>query len=77
MGAEAEHGEGDEGLWSVEPERNAGDEPDLVVGRFDQRVRQSAVEGGVDRCAVFDDASLQVDFRTLGWVLGGVGEGVE
>jgi len=61
--AEAEHGEGDEGLGAVEAEGDAGDEADLGVGRLDQGVREAAVEGGVDRRAVLDDASLQGDER--------------
>ena len=32
MGSEGEHRERDEGLVSVEPERNAGEESDLGVG---------------------------------------------
>ena len=30
MSAEAEHGQGDEGVGGFEPERYSGDEPDLI-----------------------------------------------
>jgi hypothetical protein len=45
VGAEGEQGEGDEWLVAVEPERDAGEESDLGVGRLDQRVRQAVSEG--------------------------------
>jgi hypothetical protein len=40
VAAEAEQGEGDEGLRGLEPERHPGDQPDLGVGRLDQAVGQ-------------------------------------
>lgn len=45
----------------MESERDAGDESDLGVGRFDPRVRQTGVQGGFDRCPVFHDAVLERD----------------
>ena len=50
VAAEGEHGQGDERFGGVEPERDAGQQPDLGVGGFDQSVGQAVVEGGVDGC---------------------------
>ena len=60
MCAEGEHGEGDERLVAVEPERDAGEQPDLRVRRLDQALRQTAVEGSVNRSAMCADAALEV-----------------
>ena len=46
MASEGEHGEGDEGFWALDPKRDAGDEADLGIGRFDEPVPQAGVEGG-------------------------------
>ena len=61
MAAESEHGEGDEGFGSVEPERGAGEETDLGVGGFDEAVGETGVERVVDCCAVFDDLAGELD----------------
>ena len=61
MATEGEDRERDEGLGPVEPEGDAGEEPDLGVGGFDQRVRQPRFEGGVDGGSVRDDAALELD----------------
>ena len=52
MCSEGEHGEGDEGLVAVEPERDAGEESDLGVRGFDEALGEAGVERGVDRGAV-------------------------
>jgi hypothetical protein len=39
MSAEAEHGERDQWCRGVEAERDSGDQPDLGVGGFVERVR--------------------------------------
>ena len=35
-------------MRGVEPERDAGEEPDLGVGRFDESLGEAVVEVGVD-----------------------------
>jgi hypothetical protein len=47
-----EHDERDEWFGAVEPEGDAGEEPDPGVGRFDRRVREVRVESVFDRGAV-------------------------
>src|ERR1700716_2981690 len=59
--AEAEHGQGDKSIGSAESERDAGDEPDLGVDRFDPPVGQAVFDGGQDRVLMSDDAFLQLD----------------
>jgi hypothetical protein len=61
--AEGEHRERDEGLVSVEAERDAGEEPDLGVGRFDQALGEAGVERSVDRWPVCGDLALEVHER--------------
>ena len=61
VGAEGEQGEGDEGLVAVEPEGDAGEQPDLGVGRLDERVGEAVLEGGVDGGAVGGDLAVEVD----------------
>ena len=61
MAAEGEHGEGDQGVGDVEAERDAGDESDLGVDRFDPAVGQAVLDRGEDRGPVFHDPALQVD----------------
>lgn len=39
MAAEAEQGEGDQGLGGLEPKGDSGDQADLGVGRLDQAAR--------------------------------------
>ncbi len=56
---EGEHGERDEWLVAVEPERDAGEQTDLGVGGFDEALGEAGVERIVDCGAVGDDASLQ------------------
>ena len=63
MCAEGEHGEGDEWLVAVEPERDAGEQSDLGVGGFDEALGEAAVERGVDGVAVGADAALEVHER--------------
>src|SRR5439155_16638253 len=63
VAAEGEHGERDQRVWVLEPERDAGEEPDLGVGRFDEPVGQSAVERDVDGVAVTNDALRELDER--------------
>src|SRR4051794_38753550 len=50
-------------LISVEPERDAGEEPDLGVRRFDEPLREAGVERGVDRGPVCGDPTLQLHER--------------
>jgi hypothetical protein len=61
--AEGEHGEGDEWLVAVEPERDPGEQPDHGVGRFDQALRQAMLEGCVDGSVMGGDLAVQVDER--------------
>lgn len=58
MSAEGEHGEGDEGFGGTESERDAGDESDLGVHRFDAPVGQAVLDRGEDPVAVLHDRSL-------------------
>ena len=48
VAAEAEHRERDQGGGGTESEGDAGDEADLGVDRFDQRVGEAVLERGVD-----------------------------
>jgi hypothetical protein len=48
---------------SVEPERDAGEEPDLGVRRFDEALGQAGVERDVDRFAMGNDPALQENER--------------
>jgi hypothetical protein len=61
VAAEGEHGWGDERVGGVESERDAGQEPDLGVGGFDQSLGQAVLEGGVNRVAVSNDAARHFD----------------
>ena len=61
VAAEGEEGEGDEGFGSVEAEGDAGEEPDLGVGGFDEAVGESGVEGVVDCLSVFGDLAGELD----------------
>src|SRR5687767_13877401 len=61
VAAEGEHCEGDEGVGAFEAVGDAGEESDLGVGRFDQPLGESVVEGSVDGPAVADDAALKFD----------------
>ncbi len=70
MAAEAEHGEGDEGLGRFESEGDADDEFDFGIHRylepvdgFDASVGEFVFDGGEDRGAVFDDAALEFHER--------------
>ena len=47
MAAEAEHGEGDEGVGGFEAERDAGDESDLGVHCYlDASLGEAVLDGG-------------------------------
>ena len=61
MWAEGEQCEGDEGFVSVEPERDAGEQSDLGVGRFDEGVGEAVFEGGFDGVAVCGVLSVEVE----------------
>ena len=61
VAAEGEEGEGDEWFVAVEPEGDAGEEPDLGVGRFDEGVGEAVFEGGVDGVAMRGDLAVQID----------------
>ncbi len=63
MAAEAEHGEGDQGVGGFESEGDAGDQSDSRIDRFDSAVGESVFDRGEDRGAVFDDAALQFHER--------------
>ena len=63
MTAEAEQGEGDQGIGGLEPERDSGDQADLGVGRLDQGVGQVVLDRGEDPAFVFDDALGQFHER--------------
>ncbi len=63
MAAEAEHGEGDEGVGGFESEGDAGDQSDSRIDRFDASVGESVFDRGEDRGAVFDDAALEFHER--------------
>jgi hypothetical protein len=45
----------------VEPERDAGEESNLGVGRFDEGVGQFVFQAGVDLGSVFHDAAGEID----------------
>ena len=60
MAAEGEQCEGDQWFGSVEAERDAGEEPDLGVGRLDEGVGESGVECVIDRDTVFHDLAGEV-----------------
>lgn len=55
MAAEGEHGEGDEGVGGLESERDAGEEADLGVHRFDASVGE----------AVFIEARIEARCLTM------------
>lgn len=61
VSSEVEHGEGDEGLGAVESVSDAGQEPDLGVGGFDECVGELVVQGGVDGGSVAADESSELD----------------
>jgi hypothetical protein len=61
VAAEGEKGEGDQWFVSVEAERDAGEQSDLGVGRFDERVGEAVIEGGFDRGAVVGDLAVKID----------------
>ena len=63
MTAEAEEGEGDQGLGGLEPEGDSGDQTDLGVGRLDQAVGQVVFDRGEDPVLVFDDALRELHER--------------
>ena len=63
MAAEGEHGESDEGFGAGEAEGDSGEEPDLGVGRLDEAVGETLVEGRVDGVSVFHDGALQFHER--------------
>ena len=46
---------------SVEPERDAGEQSDLGVGRLDEGVGEAVFEGGLDGVAVRGDLSVEVE----------------
>ena len=52
LASEGEHHEADEGVGVVEAERDSGDQADLGVRRFDERVEEVVVEAGVNRVPV-------------------------
>ncbi len=66
MAAEGEECEGDEGLGAVEPVGDAGEQPDLGVGGFDESLGEAVVEVGVDRLTMFRDPLREMD---EGWKL--------
>jgi hypothetical protein len=55
VASEAEHGQRDEGLGVVEPERDSGEESDLGVDGLDESVGQLVLDRGQDPVAVAAD----------------------
>ncbi len=47
----------------METEGDPGEQPDFGVGRFDESLRQTVVEVGVDRFTMFRDSLREVDER--------------
>ena len=68
MPAEAEHGEGDEGVGGFEAEGDAGHEADLGVHGFDPSVGKAMLDRGEDRGAVLHDAFLEKGYPSCGRV---------
>jgi len=65
--AEAEQGEGDQGIGGLEPERDSGDQAGLGVGRLDQAVGQVVLDRGEEGSPNLEACSG----RTQGVALGG------
>ena len=63
MSAEAEHGQGDEGVDVLEPEGDAGDEADLGVHRLDEGVGEPVGDGVEDHVPELLHAAGQLGER--------------
>lgn len=66
-----QHGQSDKGGRVLEPEGDAGDEPDLGVGGLDERVGQAVLEEGVDTRAVAPDHTTELDQTAIQTNAGG------